>query len=658
MMELTYNIRCPFGSDWKIDRRIGKGSYGEVYLISKKADGSNEPDKSAMKIIRIPANENEPRMLMDRYEWTLDRVKDKYAQMVSAAQKEIDILRRFKAESHIVSYEDCKIIEHKSGVGADIYLKMELLTPLDQWQMSRDLKYEQIIRLGIEICEALELCENEGIVHGDIKTDNILVNQRNSFKLGDFGIAKNLSIENNDVEFPQGSLNYLAPEVFHKRRADKRADIYSLGMVLYRLLNDRKIPFLPENNTENMEIEARQRRFAGEELPQPKNGFPALWNVIQKACAFVPESRYQNPTELKKALLAVLNMTEAKEKISIEEMQPIGKAADRHSINTPDLAGDITPGRTPSDNWDKGDNSDDNSDNQDDDDADGEEDDDNEGGGNNWLTKNKGIFIGIALICCIGILCLLLIPRKPVPVDNIDEKVNTESIKVQSEPALFSMDIILSGGRAPFELSINCGESELQKLSSKQNRVRIENLAPKTHYTVSVIDSQGEHGSLEINTLECDSYSGEAFRVTDMRLYKCNRLDLQGTTFEALLSKSEERYVTSVADGNLQLRNATATAQEDCYCIAIQITQGTEKQGINGALVFRTNDSESGIAVTEQIIIPAQKTWAVYPLEDLLSQVYDAYKGWPTGAATLELYTEEHFITEIPITLQMKNVES
>ena len=658
-MDLTYDIRCPFGNDWRIDRRIGKGSYGEVYLISKNAEGSHTQDQSAMKIIRIPANENEPRMLMDRYGWTLDKVRDKYAAMVSAAQDEIDILRKFKAESHIVSYEDYKIIEHKSGIGADLYLKMELLTPLEQWIASRDLKYEHIIRLGIEICEALELCENEGIIHGDIKTDNILVNQRDSFKLGDFGIAKNLSFENKVGDFPQGSLNYLAPEVFHKRRADQRADIYSLGMVLYRLLNDKQIPFLPQSSIENMEIDARQRRFDGEELPPPKHCFPALWSVIQKACAYIPERRYQRPADLKQALYAVCQMPEAKEEVIITGIQSQSRATES-STKTPDLAGDITPGRTPTGDWARGNTPENNSVINTNENEDTEEDEDNEDDNNvnTWLTPRIKRIIGVAIVCCVAIIGLLLIPKKSVPTTEInsDSGESVGNIGIQCVPGPFSAEVTLTGGKAPYELSIKCGESELSKITSKQKHIAIESLAPKTHYIITVVDSQGGQGSVEMNTTECAFYSGESFRVTNMRLYECDRLDLQGTSFEAL-SETEERRIRSISDGDLKLRNAIAEAQEVCYFATIQIAPGTEKKEIKGVLVLRTNDSDTGIVVSEEIVIPAQKTWAVYPLESLLSQVYTAYKGWPIGASTLELYTEDQFITEIPVTLQIKNAE-
>ena len=90
--------------------------------------------------------------------------------------------------------------------------------------------------LGRDICEALAVCHRKQLLHRDVKPENIFVDGEGRFKLGDFGIARRL--DNPATYLTQvGTPYYMAPEVFSLHSYDGRADIYSLGLVLYRFLN-------------------------------------------------------------------------------------------------------------------------------------------------------------------------------------------------------------------------------------------------------------------------------------------------------------------------------------------------------------------------------------------------------------------------------------
>lgn len=107
-----------------------------------------------------------------------------------------------------------------------------------------------------------------------------------------------------------GTYGYMAPEVYNNQPYDKTVDIYSLGLVMYWLLNERRLPFLPlppkAPKREDIEL-ARIRRFSGRAIPAPKNGSAALKAVVLKACAFDPKQRYQSAAEMLKELNAIEN---------------------------------------------------------------------------------------------------------------------------------------------------------------------------------------------------------------------------------------------------------------------------------------------------------------------------------------------------------------
>jgi len=122
------SIQCPFGPDWKVIREIGHGSYGSVYLIEREI--GNETIQSAMKVIRLPASEDEPEQIISRTGKSLEEVKAYYQSLGDALLPEIQLMSKLRGDSHIVSYEDHAVVQHDSGIGLDIFIRMECTAPL------------------------------------------------------------------------------------------------------------------------------------------------------------------------------------------------------------------------------------------------------------------------------------------------------------------------------------------------------------------------------------------------------------------------------------------------------------------------------------------------------------------------------------------------
>ncbi|MBE6715505.1 MAG: hypothetical protein E7573_01135, partial [Ruminococcaceae bacterium] len=153
---------------------------------------------------------------------------------------EIDVMESLKGLPNIVSVEDYTVVERTDDIGWNIYIRMELLTPFSDVLKERQLSEDEIISPGCDICTALEFCSKKNIIHRDIKPENIFINEFGSFKLGDFGVAKKL--ENMTGALSQkGTFNYMAPEFAKSADYDAGVHLYSLGFVLYRLLNGNKL---------------------------------------------------------------------------------------------------------------------------------------------------------------------------------------------------------------------------------------------------------------------------------------------------------------------------------------------------------------------------------------------------------------------------------
>ncbi len=277
---------------WETVRVIGRGSYGAVYEIRRDVFG--ETERAALKVITIPQNSGD---IDELYSEGYDKqsVTRTFHEHLKSIVAEYSLMRKLNGHSNVVNCDDLRYIQHEDGIGWDIYIRMELLTPLAR-ALPRELSDEQVRRIGTDLCRALILCRKHNILHRDIKPANILVSENGDYKLGDFGIAK--TVERAGSFTKAGTFEYMAPEVYNGERYGPAADLYSLGMVLYWLLNERRLPFLPLPPYAPSAAEkeqARLRRFAGEPLPAPAHGSKGLKAIVLKACAFDPKERYRTP---------------------------------------------------------------------------------------------------------------------------------------------------------------------------------------------------------------------------------------------------------------------------------------------------------------------------------------------------------------------------
>lgn len=293
--------------EWNEDCILGEGSFGKVYRAKRVEYGRTF--YSAIKVLQVPKDQQEVKFA--RSQGMNDQDIYNYFQgLVDNLLNEITLMDNLKGAKNIVGIEDYKIIEREGEFGWEIFIRMELLTPFDSFISNPDFSQQDVIKLGVDLCSALEVCEQNQIVHRDIKPDNIFISRFGEYKLGDFGIARKLEATQANLS-RKGTLNYMAPEVYKSEPYGSNVDIYSLGLVLYTLLNNNRVAFLPpypQPITYKDNEEALAKRLSGKSLIPPCNASYSLGAVITKACAFNPYERYQSATEFKNALIAEWNM--------------------------------------------------------------------------------------------------------------------------------------------------------------------------------------------------------------------------------------------------------------------------------------------------------------------------------------------------------------
>ena len=315
---------------WNIVREIGRGSFGAVYEIERKIGGTME--KAALKRMTIPHNESE---ITNLRQMGLDDVSvtNMFEAQKESVLKEYLLMRNIGGHTNVVNCDDVSEIMHDDRMGWDIYIRMELLKPMTD-HIKAFPGEREAIQVGLDLCSALVLCEKHKIIHRDIKPQNIFISPNGDYKLGDFGIARTIeSATHGASTMGIGTNNYMAPEVrYGQENYNHTVDIYSLGLVLYWLLNDMRLPFypLPPTPLKLSDVQnAQHRRMRGDAIPAPKHGSDALKAVVLKACAFDPKDRYQSATDMKEALEAAKG-------------KPIAKQAEQKAVSAPAAELEVT----------------------------------------------------------------------------------------------------------------------------------------------------------------------------------------------------------------------------------------------------------------------------------------------------------------------------
>ena len=302
-------VRTFFDEQWKEEELIGEGSYGKVYKAKKEEFGIST--YSAIKQIEIPQSKAEIQTLKTEG-MTHQDIISYYENSVQKWADEIKFMSIFKDSENIVNIEDYEIIKRKNEIGWIVNIRMELLENVDNYVLENNITDKEMLKMAIDIATALQDCEANNIIHRDVKPDNIFVNKKGIYKLGDFGIAKHIEKTVSNMS-KKGTENYMAPELYKNEKGNKTVDTYSLGIMLYRYFNYNRLPFLPDY-PEKITLEAREealyKRISGEKIRAPQNATREIAEIILKACSYYPKDRYSSATELKEDLEKEYNKIE------------------------------------------------------------------------------------------------------------------------------------------------------------------------------------------------------------------------------------------------------------------------------------------------------------------------------------------------------------
>ncbi len=266
---------------YEIKRKIGRGGMGDVYLAERSEGGFHQ--KVALKLIR--------------------------REMASEIQT-----KRFLQERTLLSKLNHPNIAGllDGGVSDDgrPFFVMEYVDgmPVTEYCKTNKCTLEERLSIFEQICEAVQYAHTNLIVHRDLKPDNLMVTAGGMVKVLDFGIAKLLDQELSENSlFQTGeshrmlSLNYAAPEQITMETVTTSTDVYTLGLLLYELLSDRKPFDLKKKKLQEAEQIIRYREPAKPSEVTKKRKKELLGDldaIIMKALRKEPEKRYETASSM------------------------------------------------------------------------------------------------------------------------------------------------------------------------------------------------------------------------------------------------------------------------------------------------------------------------------------------------------------------------
>lgn len=267
-------------------------------------------DKFIVKIISVPASQvqMDALLLSGAYE-SKEAALEYYQSLAKDISDEAEVLKKLSQLEGFISSSSWQIVPMEDGNGFDIYILSPYHHTVERMLRQESMTHLGALNLALDICAALTVCRRAGYLYVDLKPENIFILNGQDYRIGDIGFVKLNSLKYASLPDRYRS-QYTAPEIADAFSSlNTTLDVYALGLILYQIYNDGALPF-------------KDSAAPAESFSPPAYADYEIAEIILKACAPDPASRWQDPVEMGQALVSYMQRNGANDTLIVPTTEP------------------------------------------------------------------------------------------------------------------------------------------------------------------------------------------------------------------------------------------------------------------------------------------------------------------------------------------------
>lgn len=260
-------------------------------------------ERYIVKTISIPASQTqlEALLLTGAYQ-DAEAARSYFKELIQGLRHEVDVLDKLATQRGFLPYLNYQVVPMVEGVGYEFYLISYYRRSLQSYLKRSPMTYLSAVNMGIDLCAALSVCREAGYLYVDLKPSNIYLSGEQEYHIGDLGFISLDSLKYASLPDRCRS-NWTPPEIADAYGIlNTTMDTYALGLILYQVYNNGALPF----DSEESRLALMEQLANGESLPAPAYADYEMAQIIAKACAYNPEDRWADPTEMGQALISYM----------------------------------------------------------------------------------------------------------------------------------------------------------------------------------------------------------------------------------------------------------------------------------------------------------------------------------------------------------------
>lgn len=279
--------------DWTLTYLLSEKDGEKIFQAEKES--ASGVKSSLIRTVFLPCSDENYEKLSEKFGGDENELRKHNARLLQKSKNEFAFLRRMTGKGGWLNLRESYDISNIEGTQSLLAARFDNAQSLEGFIEENGLTQGALLKMAIDVCRGLEKAKKAGRVHGSLSPDCIFVDENCKFRIGkiDSEISETKKITDTSTE----ALLFTAPWAT-QFGVNYTSDTYSVGLIMYYYLNNRKLPFEDTLSRED----ALVKRLSPKDIPKPANDIGRITEIVMKACQTSTKKRYQTPYQMRKDL--------------------------------------------------------------------------------------------------------------------------------------------------------------------------------------------------------------------------------------------------------------------------------------------------------------------------------------------------------------------